>query len=114
MNRLLIIASAFLISSCSVMKISTDDEVKIYRKFGFINVVEPPEAGAYIDLDFVGIGLADNEFIIGYKNSKKVVMPKNACTVFIDKKSNIDDATLDYLKKVKCTFIYLNGELSNE
>ena len=114
MIRLLIIASIFWISSCSVIKVSTDDEVKIYREFGFINVVSTPETGAYVDLDFVGIGFADDDFILGYKNSKKVVMPKNACTVFIDKRSNIDDSTLDYLKKINCTFIYLNGELSNE
>jgi len=114
MSRLLIFSSIFLISSCSVMKVSTNGEVKIYREFGFINVVNMPENGSYVDLDFVGVGFTDDDFVIGYKNSKKVVMPKNGCTVFIDKKSSIDGSTLDYLKKINCTFIYLNGELSNE
>jgi len=114
MIRLLIIASIFWLSSCSVIKVSTDDEVKIYREFGFINVISTPETGAYVELDFVGIGLADDDFIIGYKNSIKVIMPENACTVFLDKSSNIDNSTINYLKNINCTFIYLNGELSNE
>ena len=39
------------------MKVSTNDEVKIYREFGFINVVNMPENGSYVDLDFVGVGI---------------------------------------------------------
>lgn len=114
MPRLLLIASILWISSCSIIKVSTEDEVKIYRKFGFINVISTPETGAYVDLDFVGIGFTDNDLIIGYKNSKKIVMPENSCTVFIDQKSYISNQTLSYLKDVNCTFIYLNGEINNE
>jgi len=114
MTRLLIIASVLWVSSCSVLKVSTGVEVETYREFGFVNVVSSPETGAYVDFDFVGIGFADDDFILGYKNSKKVIMPNNACTVFIDERSNIDDHTLRYLKDINCTFIYLHGELSNE
>lgn len=114
MTRLLIVVSILWISSCSVIEVSTGNEVKIYREFGFINVVSIPETGAYFNLNFVGIGFADDDFILGYKNSKKIVMPENVCTVFIDKRSDIDNSILNYLKDVNCTFIYLNGELSNE
>ena len=110
----LIAVSLFLISSCSVIKVSTVDDVKIYRKFGFINVVSAPETGAYVDLNFVGIGIADDDLILGYKNSKTVIMPDDACTVFIDKKSDIDISIISYLKKRNCNFIYLQEESDNE
>jgi len=96
-----ILYSTFFITSCSVINISTDDEV------GFLNVIQPPNTGAYVDLDFVGIGLVDNDFILGYKQSKNIVLPDNACTIFIDEKSHIDNTTLAYLKSANCIFIYM-------
>ncbi len=98
------------ISSCSVIKVSSNDEVNITRKFGFVNVINAPSEGMYTEYYFVGIGLVDNDFVIGYQNSKKLSMPKDACTIFIDNNSYIKSSTLNYLKKINCTFIYLNKE----
>jgi len=98
------------ISSCSVIKVSSNDDVNITRKFGFVNVITSPNEGMYTAHYFVGIGLVDNDFVIGYQNAKKLSLPKNACTIFIDNNSNIKFSTLNYLKKINCTFIYLNKE----
>lgn len=110
MKIFLVIILVIWISSCSVIKVSSNDEVKISRKFGFVNVITAPNEGMYTNHYFFGIGLVDNDFVIGYQNSKKVIMPKDACTIFINKESNIENSTLNYLERINCTFIYLNKE----
>jgi len=98
------------ISSCSVIKVSSNDDVNITRKFGFVNVINAPNEGMYTEHYFLGIGLVDSDFVIGYQNAKKLSLPKDACAIFIDNKSKIKSSTLHYLKKINCTFIYLNEE----
>jgi len=114
MVRIIIIALSLCTTSCSVIKVYTNEEVDVYRKFGFINVVDISNAGAYVDLNFLGVGVSDNDFMLGYKISKKVILSGDSCTIFIDQTSVVDGAILDYLKSINCNFIYLQEELSDE
>lgn len=114
MYRVLIIISLLSISACSVITVNTEDSVKIHRKFGFINVVETPNSDAYVELNFVGIGFVDDDWVMGYKSSNKVVMQDDECTVFINDDTEIDSSVVKYLKMVNCNFIYLHGRNSDE
>ena len=114
MFRLALTFLAFFVSSCSVINVSTDNKVHTYRKFGFVNLVQLPNSGAYTDTNFFGIGLSDSDFIVGYKGSKKLVLSDHKCAVFISKESKIDNSVLQYLKEINCNFIYLQGDKDND
>lgn len=114
MNKIFILVIIISLSACSVIKVRTEDNVNIYRKFGFINTIEIPDSGTYVEMYFTGIGIVDGDLILGYKSSNKVLMYDNECTIFIDKNSKIDKSTAEYLKRVNCNFIYLHRGDSDE
>jgi hypothetical protein len=114
MIKLLILISLLSITSCSIVEVHTKDDVKIYRKFGFVNIVELPSSGSYVDLNFSGIGYVDDDLVLGYKGSKKTTMQGDGCLIFVDKKSSIKHSILEYLKEINCNFIYVEGENNDD
>ncbi len=114
MIRLIVLSPLLMLLSCSVIRVSTMEDVKVYRKIGFFNVIDPPDTGAYVESSFVGIGFADDDLVLGYKKSKTVVLQDDFCTVFIDEKSAIEISVVSYLKSLNCNFIYAQGEPVNE
>ncbi len=114
MIRLFILIALLSMNSCSIVKVHTKDDVKIYRKFGFVNIVELPSSGSYVDLNFSGIGYVDDDIVLGYKSSKKSTMQGDGCLIFVDKKSSIKHSILKYLKEINCNFIYAEGDSNDD
>lgn len=110
MYKTSILLMALFLASCSVIKIANNDETKIYRKLGFVNVVVPPNHGSYVESRFFGLGFTNYDLVLGYKHAKQLAMTNNSCTVFIESNSKIDNEVLHYLETINCNFIFLHGE----
>ena len=113
MHYLFFIIVVFLLSACTVVNIHSENETRTYRKFGLVDVIDSDGVGTYVELDFIGIGFVDKDFVIGYKSSKQFFMEDDSCVVFIDKKSHINQSVMLSLKEVNCNFIYTQGETND-